>query len=223
MKLNGAGEIGPRIYADDAVLRDNEITNQHTEICVHVGSWYSDPAPQGVVIERNRIHDCGALPSTNMDHGIYLSEARDVVVRDNWIYDNTDRGIQQYFEVHGARITGNVIWGNGDGINFSGGSDQIVSGNIIAGSNLGWNVYAGSTGSPDEGVLRDNCLHANNSGYTDNGGIDSSNVFDEARNLVAKPDFANPAAGDFRLVAGDPCLAKYTGTMSVGGGDKDRR
>jgi hypothetical protein len=71
--------------------------------------------------------------------------------------------------------------------------------------------------------LRDNCLHANNSGYTDNGGVDSSNVFDEARNLVAKPSFANPGAGDFRLAAGDPCLAKYTGTMSLRGGDKGRR
>jgi hypothetical protein len=215
MKLNGVGEIGPRIYADGTVLSDNEITNQHTDICVHVGSWYSDPSPQGVVIERNRIHDCGELPSTNKDHGIYLSEARDVVVRDNWIYDNTDRGIQQYFEVHGSRITGNVIWGNGQGINFSGGSDQIVSGNIIASSDLRWNVYAGDTGGPGDGALRDNCLHANNSGYTDNGGVDSSNVFDEARNLVAKPSFANPRTGDFRLAAGDPCLAKYTGTMSL--------
>ena len=104
-----------------------------------------------MVIERNRIHDCGELPSTNKDHGIYLSEARDAIVRDNWIYDNADRGVQQYSQVDGARITGNVIFNNGEGVNYSGGSNQIVEGNIIASSNLRWNVYAGSTGSPGDG------------------------------------------------------------------------
>ena len=221
MKLNGAGgttDAGPKIYADGVVLRENEITNENTDICVHVGSWYSDPAPRGVVIERNRIHDCGELPSTNMDHGIYLSEARDAIVRDNWIYDNVDRGVQQYSEVEGAEITGNVIFNNGQGVNFSGGSSQIVKGNIIASSNLRWNVYAGSTGTPAEGVLRDNCVYAAKSGYTSNGGIDSSNVFSEDANLTAKPAFVDPAAGDFRLGAGDACLAKYTGTMSLPSG-----
>jgi hypothetical protein len=218
MKLNGAGgltEVGPKIYADGVVLRENEITNDNTEICVHVGSWYSDPAPVGVVIERNRIHNCGALPATNMDHGIYLSEARDAIVRDNWIYNNADRGVQQYFEVDSSRITGNVIFNNGQGVNYSGGSDQIVEGNIIASSNLRWNVYAGSTGCPGDGVLRNNCLYATKSGYTANGGVQSSNVFTESGNLIAQPSFVNAAAGDFRLVAGNACLTKYTGTMSL--------
>jgi hypothetical protein len=218
MKLNGAGgtsNIGPRIYADGTVLRDNEITNNHTSICVQVGSWYDDPAPQGVVIERNRIHDCGELPSTNKDHGVYLSEARDAIVRDNWIYDNVDRGIQQYPAVHGALITGNVIFNNGQGINFAGGSNQIVEGNIIANSNLRWNVYAGSTGTPGEGVLRDNCMYATKAGYTANGGVQSSNVFSEVGNLIAAPNFSNPAAGDFHLGVGDACIAKYTGAMSL--------
>jgi hypothetical protein len=182
---------------------------------VHVGSWYDGPAPAGVVIERNRIHDCGELPSTNMDHGIYLSEARNVIVRDNWIYDNVDRGVQQYSHVDGARITGNVIVGNGEGVNFSGGSDQIVEGNIIASSNLRWNVYAGSTGSPGDGTLRNNCVYASKSGYTDNGGIESSEVFSEGGNLVARPGFVDPADADFHLEPGDSCLLKYTGTMSL--------
>ena len=44
---SGASDIGPRIYADDVTLRDNEITNDHTSICVSIGRWYSRPPPQG--------------------------------------------------------------------------------------------------------------------------------------------------------------------------------
>jgi hypothetical protein len=43
-------------------------------------------------------------------------------------------------------------------------------------------------------------------------------VFAEADNVIAKPRFADRDAGDFHLEAGDPCLAKYTGTMSLSGG-----
>ena len=45
-----------------------------------------------MVIERNRIHDCGELPATNHQHGIYVAHAIGTVIRDNWIYDNADRG-----------------------------------------------------------------------------------------------------------------------------------
>ena len=48
------------------------------------------------MIEHNRIHDCGELPATNFDHGVYVAEARDTVIRDNWIYSNADRGVQLY-------------------------------------------------------------------------------------------------------------------------------
>ena len=44
----------------------------------------------------------------------------DTIVRDNWIYDNTDRGIQLYPDADGSTITGNVIDSNGEGIVFAG-------------------------------------------------------------------------------------------------------
>ena len=62
----------------------------------------------------------GPLPSTNKDHGIYVTNAKDTVIRDNWIYDNVDRGIQLYPDAQHTRITGNVIDGNGEGVVFSG-------------------------------------------------------------------------------------------------------
>ena len=225
----GESPIGPKIYADGFELRDNEITNGHTSICVHIGSYYSDPAPRGVVIERNRIHDCGELPSTNKDHGIYVSEARDTVIRDNWIYDNADRGIQLYPDAQRTKVVGNVIFHNGDGIvvNGSGSSiseNNVIEGNIIAGSYRGYNVYSGNTGPVGHGnVVRENCVWAGlaKSPYDDLGGVMTpARNYTASRNLVANPGFVDPAAEAFSLQAGDACRAKYTGTMSLGGGSQ---
>jgi nitrous oxidase accessory protein NosD len=88
---------------------------------------------------------------THHEHGIYLVEARGTVIRDNWIYDNADRGVQLYPDADGSRITGNVIDDNGQGIVFSGtgssvSSNTVVRGNIVSNSNLRWNAYSGTEG-----------------------------------------------------------------------------
>jgi parallel beta-helix repeat protein len=226
MKLDGRGgesPIGPRIYADGFVLRDNEITNQHTSICVQISRYYSDPAPRGVVIKHNRIHDCGELPSTNKHHGIYVSEAKNAVIRDNWIYDNADRGIQLYHDADGSRVIGNVIFHNGDGmvINGAGSSvseDNVIKGNIIAKSYRGYNVYSGSTGPVGrDNVLRRNCVWAGRLGspYHKRGGVMApARNYRLRRNVVAKPRFARAKAGNLRLTGGRRCMARYRGTMS---------
>ena len=63
----------PTVNGDDVAFRDNDVTNGHTR----------SPSPrlarigpaQRTVIERNRIHDCGELPPTNHDHGIYVESS----------------------------------------------------------------------------------------------------------------------------------------------------
>jgi hypothetical protein len=224
--IGGKNKIGPRIYADGVVLRDNEITNEHTGICVHVTQYYDDPPPQGVVIERNRIHDCGELPATNHQHGIYIATAQGTIVRDNWIYDNADRGIQQYPDTQGSRIIGNVIDSNGQGVNFGGdysgtcSNDNLVQGNVIANSTRRWNVYSGSQGPDCTGnVVRHNCVYGSNSSdyYNSHGGIEPrSRSFRASENVIANPRFVDAAAGDYRLPAGSGCLASYAGTLSSG-------
>ncbi len=217
LKLNGAGDddqIGPRIYADEVTLRDNEITNEHTSTCVHVTRYYSEPAPRGVVIEGNRIHDCGELPSTNKEHGVYISEARETVVRDNWIYDNADRGIQLYPDADGSTITGNVLDSNGEGIVFAGtgpnvSSDNLVTGNVISNSTLGWNVYANTPGPPATGnVLRGNCLWAGDAmpDFEGDGGVEpSSPDFTSQANSVVDPLYVDRDAHDYTLSAESEC------------------
>jgi parallel beta-helix repeat protein len=175
-----------------------------------------------VVIERNRIHDCGELPSTNMEHGIYLSEARDAIVRDNWIYDNADRGIQLYPDADGSTITGNAIDSNGEGIVFAGAgsnvsTDNLVDGNVVSNSNLRWNVYSNTPGSPAHGnVLRHNCLWAGDAppDFGSHGGVEtSSQDFTSKANSVVDPLYVNRDAHDYTLspesecpLAGEPGL-----------------
>jgi parallel beta-helix repeat protein len=230
LKLNGASGasgIGPRIYADQVTLRGNEITNDHTSICVQIGSYYSRPPPRGVTIERNRIHDCGALPSTNKNHGVYVSEARGTVVRNNWIYDNADRGIQLYPDADGSTITGNVIDSNGEGIVFAGtrlsvSSDNLVTGNVISNPKLGWNAYSNTPGPPGTGnVLRRNCLWAGNarSPFDSGGGVDRSPDFTARSNAVVDPRYVDRDAHDYTLSSESECpLAGRPGFPALNGG-----
>jgi parallel beta-helix repeat protein len=227
MTLNGrVGEssIGPKIYADHVTLRGNAITNWHTSTCVHVSRFYDRPAPRGVVIKRNLIHHCGELPSTNKNHGIYVSEAKDTVIRDNWIYDNADRGIQLYPNADDSKVVGNVIAGNGDGMVISGSGSNVadrnaITGNIIAGSYRGYNVYSGDSGPVGRGnLVQDNCVWARNaeSPYDEMGGVMTpARNYAASGNLIAPPRFVNPANDNFRIHAGSQCRAKYMGTMAT--------
>ena len=122
LKLDGRNPddyFNPLIYADRVVLRNNEITNGHTTNCVHLAPYYDNPGPTGVIIEDNDIHDCGTLPANNHEHGIYIAEAYDTIIRNNRIWGNADRGIQLFTKVEGTRIYGNVIDGNGTGVLFA--------------------------------------------------------------------------------------------------------
>ena len=121
------------------ILRGNEITNQHTAICVPSTHYPSAPA-RGVVIENNVIHDCGELPATNHHHGIYVCKAEETVIRGNVIYGNADRGVQLYPDADDSVVTGNIIDGNGQGVIFGGGPNSSSDNNLVAN-----NVITGST------------------------------------------------------------------------------
>ena len=75
----------------------NNVTNHHTGICFLVGDDDYGTAT-GTVVRDNHIHNCGRLPRTNHDHGIYVNSARNTKVIGNRIYDNAARGIQIYLD-----------------------------------------------------------------------------------------------------------------------------
>jgi parallel beta-helix repeat protein len=210
----------PTINADDATFRRNDVTNNHTAICFSLGHAEWGRAER-TVIEFNRIHDCGRLPATNHDHGIYLNSSTGAVIRGNWIYDNADRGIQLYPDAQNTRITGNVIDGNGQGIIFSGegglaSSGNLVEGNVIANSKLRNNVESWyPRGNPigQDNIVRNNCVKGG--AYDDgDGGIGDQVGFKVVSTVRTRPAFSDRGAEDFRLVAGSACrgLLAYRAT-----------
>jgi nitrous oxidase accessory protein NosD len=218
---NKRNYFNPIIYADDAVLRDNEITNEHTTNCVHVARYFDAPPPKGVVIEDNNIHDCGRLPSHNQQHGVYIAAARDLTIRNNLIWDNADRGIQLYTNVRRTHIYGNVIDDNGEGVIISGAggkttSDTLIEHNMITNSNIRHNVesfYPPGTPPGKNNLVTGNCIYGAPAPYAgpDGSGIGEQEGFVARDNVIADPGYADPAQGDFRIPPDSPCAGVFTG------------
>ena len=116
------------------------MTNEHTAICFDLIDSTTWGVAHYTTIDSSRIHGCGELPSTNQDHGIYISGYY-ATVTNNYIYDNADRGVQLRGSQNGT-IQHNVIDRNGEGVIFG---DQVtsnndVSNNIVSNSNIRWNA-----------------------------------------------------------------------------------
>jgi parallel beta-helix repeat protein len=201
----------PTINADGATFRRNDVTNYNHSICFSLGhpDW---GRANNTTIEFNRIHNCGRLPATNHDHGIYVTTATNTLIRGNWIYDNADRGIQLYPDAQNTTITGNVIDGNGQGIIFSGefgvaSNGNLVANNVIANSKLRNNVESWyPPGNPigRDNVVRDNCVKGG--AYDEgNGGIGDQWGFKVEETVLTKPTYVNRSAKDFRVASGTPC------------------
>jgi hypothetical protein len=220
LNLEGGGspKWGPSVTASDVVFDDDNVTNHHTEICFLLGG--GDGRAIRTVIENSRIHDCGRIPSTNQDHGIYVGQATGTVIRNNWIYANTDRGIQLYPDSQLARVYGNVIDGNGQGVLIAGdggtaSSGNFVESNVITNSKLGYNVDSrwpgGKVGAFN--LVRNNCVWASNpnSAYNRGGGItsDAPLGFAASGNVIADPRYVSRFFADFTLQPGSPCA--FTG------------
>ncbi len=218
---NSEAEASPVVNAAGTRFENVDVTNEHTAICFILGS-FDYGAASGTVIEHSRIHDCGVMPARNHDHGIYIENSFGAVIRDNWIYDNADRGIQLYPQAVNTLVTGNVIDGNGQGVVFSSSDEGVstgnrVEGNVISNSRIRWNIeswWEGPIGQ--ENLARNNCVWGSNpSGYyNQNGGIlpgsQGASGFAASGNVVADPQFTNRAAGDFTIVPGSACAFVQT-------------
>jgi parallel beta-helix repeat protein len=221
LNLDGSpnGLPSPTVNANDTRWLNNDVTNRHrSQSCFVIGNEYYGAA-DGTIISNNRIHDCGRLPRTNHDHGIYISEGQDTHILGNEIFDNSDRGIQLRANAQETVIRRNVIDGNGEGIIFSG-SDGTASGNttvednIISFSAVRYNVesfYPEGNPTGKGNLVANNCVYGGARGNT-NGGVQSPQVgFKTQNNIVKNPLYVNRAKDNFRLRASSPCRKLGTG------------
>jgi parallel beta-helix repeat protein len=205
--VNSGNLPTPTINGTDVTIAHNDISNRDPAnpgtsagICVSPATWNGARGDR-FIIERNRIHDCGRLPRTNHDHGIYVTDAHDGIIRNNAIYDNADRGIQLYPDAQSTTIYNNTIDGNATGIIISVTSaNNVIYDNIISNSQR-FNVEQDSlTGTGN--VVRDNCLWASTGDpyFDQNGGLDPLLTPETtlSNNSVQNPNYVNRAGKDFR-------------------------
>jgi len=220
--LNGknvSGHASPVVNGDRVSLLRNEITNGHTGICVLLGPGFEDPPQRAIdpVVEGNRIHDCGRLPATGHDHGIYVEGTTNAHIDNNVIYDNADYGIHLYPDADGSVIVHNIIDGNGGGLIFAGeraggeyqfahsSDDNTVKSNIFSNNSERDNLdswWGGPTGSGN--VVSGNCFWNGHPLNID----DSSGGFIHVDDTIADPLYVDRPHKDFRLQPGSPCAGK---------------
>jgi parallel beta-helix repeat protein len=223
---NPHGTPSPTVTGNDVRFVKNDVTNEHTAICFLLGVRGYGIADRTQIL-RNRIHDCGRTPRTNLDHGIYVSQGRAVRIEGNWIYDNADYGVHLYPNAQGTQVSRNIIFGNGGGVIFAGEHGHASSANLV-----GSNVIGGSTSRFDvesywpEGnpigtgnVLRRNCVGPRSG---EHGGIlPSQEGFTALDNLLAIPRFADVRRRNFRIARRDRCRA-LLGSADVKPGPRAR-
>ena len=200
----------PTIDANHVTFSYDDVTNDHTGICFGIGSatwgWATD-----TLITHDRVHDCGQLPATNLQHAFYIGGATDTTIEWSLIYANADRGIQLYPEALGTTVDHNIIDDNGEGILISGAegvasSDTNVYDNIISNANQRHDVESYWPAGNPIGVgntVHDNCLWGGREGTIDT----SSGGYTAYNNLTANPEFVNATAHDYEMSPSSPCLA----------------
>lgn len=214
MTLDGAGAPNdgssklpsPTVHGDNVAFVSNEVTNRHTAICFAIGNESYGRA-YNVEIVGNRIHDCGVLPPTNHQHGIYLHSPSGAQVTDNWIHDNADTGVNLFPNADGHYFARNVIHGNGDNISFAGRSkngvcessdNNLVENNVLSHPRVRKNITSWSSCGIDGigNVLRRNCIFP---------ATFEGDGFALQGNLNVEPRYVDAANADFRVVLGTPC------------------
>jgi Right handed beta helix region len=213
LDLNGENpgrELSPMIDANGVTFSYDDVTNDHSGTCFGIGSAVWGWAT-GTLITHDRVHGCGQLPPTNLQHAFYVGGATDTTIAWNLIYGNADRGIQLYPDAQHTTIDHNIITDNGEGILISG-----TNGSASSYTNVYDNIISGATQRHDVetywpignpvgvgNVVHDNCLWSGREGTVSiPGGGATVN-----HNIDANPRFVNAQADDYEISPGSPCLA----------------
>ena len=221
LRINGrnldGGELpSPTIEGDRVRLIANDITNNRHHICVIVGSIRGYGIARDLVMDGNRIHDCGRRPGNNHQHGVYIEQAYNTRIVNNVIAANADRGIQLYPSAQDSVIARNVIVGNGEGLIFSGAEGYASSGNrvthnVVTHSRTRFNIeYWWPDGNPigTGNIADNNCVWG---GAWGNLALPEVG-YSQRNNVTADPVYRNRSTGDFRPTSHSGCRHLLLGT-----------
>jgi parallel beta-helix repeat protein len=234
LALNGANSLAalrgddgalpsPTVNGNRVSFLGNDITTDRKSTCLAIGAFNTDfGVADGTVIKGNRVHACGVPtpPEQNSgDNGIDLEGSHNAVIADNYVFDNSDRGVLVFGDVQGSQVTDNAITGNRIDVHFGtavfNGADVLpehnhFTNNVIARATLArdsggeWEVEGNkarpASPDPQDNLVDFNCIW----NQRPNGAIQQPNIAftDGGHNTVQPaggPGFVNADAGDFRL------------------------
>lgn len=157
-------QISVQVDARRTVLDRLEITNGSRKTCVELGGFDGFGAAIDSVIRDSVLYDCGDPANDLLDHAIYVANARRARITGNLIRGTSGYAIHLYPAAQATIVDRNVMLDGGGGVIFAGddhdvSSDNLVEGNLIAGSSLDFNIAAYWQRSIGSGnVARANCL-----------------------------------------------------------------
>ncbi len=211
-----------KLVGDGSRLSHSRVTG-HLRLgtCVQVGSGSAKPS--GIVVEHNEIYGCGADEGgqNKFDHNVYVTRARDAVVRWNVLHDNAGGwGVHLYPDADGTLVEHNMIDSDHGGVVFAGdgsgatSDDNEVRLNSITYPDTGggqprYNLEGSWSGGPKGtgNVAEANCLHSAGAGGP-SGIQDPPSGFSASNNVVMTAGADGDGVVDpFRLWANNPCSA----------------
>ena len=204
-------EITFKVYSDDVVIEDNDITNlRRGKSCLIIGSTTGWGVAHRTIVRRNRFHDCGRPADDNLGHGIYAQSVVGGRITGNIFWSLQAYAIQFYPNARRNRFDHNIIDGGPPsvrgGVLFGGNADYASSHNVVEFNVIAYAQSSNITSYWDGSVGRGNVARKNCLWGAKEGNIDAADGgFVTHRNVVAPPRFVGRHNRDYRLRRATPC------------------
>ena len=191
---------------------------------------------EDTLIEHSRIHGCGSQEkfACNQNtrfcetppndgfflHGIYVAGATQTTIRNDYIYENADRGVQVRAGSRGVLVEHSIFDDNGEGLIYGEGATHVTAQwNIITDSHSpcgeasGCYDYAASEyeaaaadAFANNDVYGNQCANPKPACYPNRGNIERMNRVTVGRNLEVDPLYLDAAARSYTLRPNSPVL-----------------
>jgi hypothetical protein len=181
----------------DSVELVNRRTPDNAGTCVFGGT------SRNARITYSWVHQCGELPRTNREHGVYVANSTGMLIEHSWFSDIADRAISYHSNVVGAHANGVVVDSrNGAPAFLIGATRDTITENSVAYVTGDKSVNVGPAGGGSGNIFRNNCW---NKPADAAAGVSYSNI------LIATPTFGSYPP-NFKVTGPSSCVAMLPAT-----------